>query len=275
MNEKTKPAYRKVVADLHDCEERYSTLVNSLDGPEDARVKSIFAALKSEVAHRRRIEAELLAAVESERQRIGRDLHEDLCQRLGAAALTASVVAKKIRGENPEVSADLEKIPRLINDTIESCSSIARGLHPVTLEANGLPAALEELASKMPNGVKVLWPTGDKIGLSVAVALHLYRIIEEGVDNAVTHAAATNIVVELEAGTHQATVAIKDDGKGFAEKSVNQGMGLRNMRYRAGVIGAKLTFRPRANGGTCVECRLPLEATKNADSSKTKAGTDP
>jgi signal transduction histidine kinase len=260
MKDKTaaSPAYRKVVADLQNCEERYQTLVDSMDVPDDARLKATLATLKSEVSQRRRLEAELLTVLEAERQRIGQDLHDDLCQQLAAAALTSSVIAKQIRHQNPEMSAELDKLPKLLNDTIESCRTIVRGLHPITLGAKGLPAALEELASRMPNKVKFVWPRGDRINLEPAAALHTYRIIEEAVGNAIKHARPKNIAVELSIVGERAIVVISDDGRGFDVSSVKKGMGLPNMQYRASVIGAELTIRAREGGGTCVHCHLPL-----------------
>lgn len=90
------PAYRKVIADLHTCEERYGGLLKSISETEDSRLVSAIRTLKSEVRQRRQLEAQLLTAVEGERQRIGRDLHDDLCQQLGATALMTASVAKRI-----------------------------------------------------------------------------------------------------------------------------------------------------------------------------------
>jgi len=150
----------------------------------------------------------------------------------------------------------------LINDTIESCRDLARGLHPTTLAQNGLPAALEELASRMPGGIKFRWPEGKRIALEPSVALHLYRITEEAVQNAVKHSRATSINVELDVLARRAVLVISDDGKGFDENLTTNGMGLQNMRYRAGAIGAELTIARRKGGGTRVRCRLPIPKAK-------------
>ncbi len=237
-----KPNYRKVVADLHSCEERYKSLVDSIPGTDDTRLQSALSALQSEVRQRQRLEAELLVAVETERQRIGHDLNDDLCQRLGAAAMMTSVVAKRIAGQDAAIGKELEKIPKLINDTIESCRALARGLHPTTLSANGLPAALEELASRMPEGIKFRWPKGKKIDFEPSVALHLYRITEEAVGNAIKHGRAKEIRVELDVLPDGTVLVISDNGQGFDQDLVTKGMGLRNIHFRAGAIGAELTF---------------------------------
>ena len=251
------PAYRRVVADLRDCEERYQGLLDMADATDEERLNTAFSTLKSEVRQRRRLEAELLTAVEAERERIGQDLHDDLCQRLGATAIMISVIATRVRQTQPAIGKELQEIAKLINDTIESCRMLARGLHPVTLATKGLPAALDELAERMPRGIVFRWPHGKRIELEHETALHLYRITEEAVGNAVRHAEATRIEIALDTIEKETVLVIEDNGKGFTPGSIADGMGLRNMHYRASVIGATLEINQRKNGGTRVCCRLP------------------
>src|SRR6267378_3828376 len=159
----TNPAYRKVVAALNDCETRYDGLIKSIGATNDSRLASTVATLKGEVELRRRLEAELLSAVEAERQRIGQDLHDDLCQRLGAITLLIGSVAKEVSVLDQKLGGKVAKIPRLVTETIESCRNLARGLHPVTLASAGLPAALAELAARVPVDVKFEWPRSERI----------------------------------------------------------------------------------------------------------------
>ena len=251
------PAYRRVVADLRDCEERYQGLLDTTDAPDEERLKTALSILKSEVQQRRRLETDLLNAVEAERERIGQDLHDDLCQRLGATAIMISVIATRVGQIESAIGTELQEIAKLINDTIESCRVLARGLHPVTLVTKGLPAALDELAERMPEGIVFRWPHGKRIEIEHEIALHLYRITEEAVGNAVRHADATRIEIALDAIKGETVLVVEDNGKGFSHGSVTDGMGLRNMQYRANVIGATLEIGQRKGGGTRVCCRLP------------------
>src|ERR1700730_4934055 len=257
----TNPAYRKVVAALDDCEKRYDSLIKGT-GTNDLRLASTVAILKGEVEQRRRLEVELLTALETERQRIGQDLHDDLCQRLGAIALLVGSLAKKISVLDQELGTDVATIPQVITETIEACRNLARGLHPITLAAAGLPAALEELAARIPANIKFHWPRAERIDFEPTLALHLYRIAEEAVANAVKHARAKNITIELAVLAGRAVLAISDDGKGIGEKLKTMGMGLRNMQYRANVIGGELTISGHKGGGTCVRCNLPFRKPK-------------
>jgi signal transduction histidine kinase len=257
-NEIANPAYRKVVAALDDCEKRYDALIKRTGASNDLRLASTVAILKGEVEQRRRLEIELLTAVETERQRIGQDLHDDLCQRLGAIALLTGSLAREVSVLDEELGGKVGKIPSLVTETIESCRNVSRGLHPVTLASAGLPAALAELAARVPADVKFHWPHSERIDFEPMLALHLYRIAEEAVTNAVKHAGAKSITIGLAIVAGRPVLEIADDGKGIGQKLKTEGMGLRNMEYRANVIGGDLTIEARKGGGTCVRCALPL-----------------
>jgi signal transduction histidine kinase len=252
------PAYRRVVAALDDCEKRYDSLIKRTGATNDSRLASTVAILKGEVEQRRRLEVELLTTVETERQRIGQDLHDDLCQQLGAIALLLGSLAKDVGVLDKNLGGRLAKIPSLVTETIQSCRNLARGLHPVTLASAGLPAALQELAARVPADVNFYWPRSERIDFEPMLALHLYRIAEEAVTNAVKHAGAKSITIGLEILAGHPVLEIADDGKGIGQKLKTEGMGLRNMQYRANVIGGELAVEARKGGGTCVRCTLPL-----------------
>ena len=85
-----------MIAALRTCEKRYLRLVDSIAATDKTRLKSALATLQSEIRQRKRLEAELLTAVETERERIGQDLHDDLCQQLGGTAMMISVIATRV-----------------------------------------------------------------------------------------------------------------------------------------------------------------------------------
>jgi two-component system sensor kinase FixL len=204
----------------------------------------------------------LLTAVESERQRIGQDLHDDLCQRLGATTLLLGSLANQISVLDKKLGDKVRAIAPLMTETIESCRNLARGLHPITLASAGLPAALAELTDRVPVDVKFDWPHSERIDFKPEVALHLYRIAEEAVANAVKHANAKRITIELAVLDGKAVLQISDNGKGISGKVAGQTMGLRNMHYRANTIGAALTIEGVRDRGTSVCCILPVRNQK-------------
>jgi signal transduction histidine kinase len=92
-----------------------------------------------------------------------------------------------------------------------------------------------------------------------AVALHLYRITQEAVANAVKHSGAKNILITLDKTKEKVCVSIEDDGKGFTVRKRSKGLGLHLMRYRANALGGELKIARRASGGTEVRCSMPMK----------------
>jgi PAS domain S-box-containing protein len=225
----------------------------------DKQLATALAALQVEIEHRQQLEAALLTAIEEERQRLGQDLHDDLGQQLGAIAMLAGTLAKRLSDGNPDDVEKAREIPRLAEDALATARNLSQGLHPVTLKRAGLPAALAELASRIPLDVEFKWPHSKRLPIDPSVALHIYRVAEEAVGNAIRHAKAKKITILLERSSPgQGLLTIRDDGKGFDQRRKTKGTGLRNMHYRARVVGGSLTIDTRVGGGTAVRCTMPI-----------------
>jgi PAS domain S-box-containing protein len=219
----------------------------------------VLAALAAEVEHRRQLEAQLLTAVEQERERLGRDLHDDLSQRLAALAIMMKALTQEIKGRSRADRQKAHDIAEELGHAIGVARNLSRGLHPITLTRQGLPAALEELAARVPKHVEFNWPTSERLDLEVSVALHVYRIAEEAVGNAIRHSEGDKITIELQAtSARKVALTISDNGKGFQVLDPVEGMGLQNMKYRAHVIGGTLKITSAPGHGTVVKCTLPL-----------------
>ncbi len=129
--------------------------------------------------------------------------------------------------------------------------------------------ALEDLASTTEQlfGVSCVLTADGAASLPDDVATQLYYMAQEAVTNAVKHGEASNITVELQAAGDTTTLAIEDDGMGFAaDEDGAQGMGLHLMRYRAGMIDGFLDIRPRSDGGTLMVCSFPTPPTEEGES---------
>jgi PAS domain S-box-containing protein len=217
------------------------------------------ATIQVEVEHRRRLEAKLLTAVEEERQRLGRDLHDELSQRLAAIALMTHTLTKKAKGRSALDRNKIRTIGTMLSEAVGVTRNLTRGLHPLTLTKQGLPAALAELAERVPKDVQFSWPRSKRLKLDQPVALHVYRIAEEALGNAIKHSRATKITIELQTlSARKVALTIADNGKGFRQGSGPKGMGLQNMKYRAGVISGRLKITSAPHGGTLVKCTFPL-----------------
>lgn len=217
------------------------------------------AALHLEVEHRRRLETQLLNAVEEERERLGRDLHDDLSQRLVALGMIVRTLEKQVTLASPENQEKLHQVGELLSEATAVARNLSRGLHPITLNAQGLPAALAELAARVPHHVKFSWPQSKRLNLEQAVALHVYRIAEEALSNSIKHAEAGKITIELwSLSRRRVALTITDNGKGFIESPEDGGMGLQNMKYRARAIGGQLKITTAPGKGTSIRCTVPL-----------------
>lgn len=220
------------------------------------------ACIATDITEKRHLEREILEVSEEERARIGQDLHDGLGQVLTGTAMLARGLQQKLedRGLDSE-SADAKQIAGLINDAIDQTRTLARGLFPVGIGAGGLRAALEELASTVSSmpGVdcQVEGDESDPV-LDRVHAMHLFRIVQEAVNNALKHAGASNIRIRVFNEADQRGVAVLDDGVGIATGAelATDGIGLHLMAYRARVIDASLEIRRRPEGGTEVACWL-------------------
>ena len=233
--------------------------LRSLHNELEERVRQRTAALNKEMQDRMRLEEEILSISEREQRRIGHDLHDSLCQHLTGVALAGEVLSEQLAAKSlPEAKAT-EHIVEMVEGAIELTRTLARGLHPFELKGEGFTDALRELAANISGGFKI--PCAFECDRPVVipesdVAIHLYRIAQEAITNAVKHSNAKVIVVRLEAPGDGITLTIADDGVGLPENpAARKGMGLRIMAYRASVIGASFSIERLSSGGTRVTCR--------------------
>jgi len=211
-----------------------------------------------DITERRRLEKQLLKISDWEQQRIGQDLHDSLCQQLAGIAFLGKVLQQKLEAKRFEEASEIDEIISLIDDAITQTRGFARGLYPVRLEANGLMAALTELAGNVEKmfGISCRFEYNQPVLIyDNAMAVHLYRIAQEAVNNAMKHGKATEIVIRLGSYDGTTSLTIKNTGLGFKRgKKGEKGMGLSIMKHRAGMIGASLDIRSDINGGTIVTC---------------------
>lgn len=220
--------------------------------------------LREEISRRRRLEKEILEISEREQRRIGRELHDSLGQQLTGIAIISKVLEQKLQRQSLEEAANAKEIAQLVNEAIDQTRQLSRGLHPVSLEEDGLMSALRALAATTQNvfGVTCAFRCNDPVPVKdPSAATHLYRIAQEAVTNAIRHGDAKQILLELSANRDGASLVIENDGRNFPAKlPKNRGIGLQVMSYRAEMIGGTLDVQPRVGGGTRVTC------TFNADS---------
>ena len=221
--------------------------------------RRIFTGLIRDITQRKHLEQEILEISDHEQQRIGSDLHDDLCQRLAGIRFSCDALRSSLSKIPPEGVADrVEKIGTMVSEAIDRTRTLARGLSPVALESNGLVSALEELTNGVRGlfGVDYTFETKGKIAVTdPMVAIHLYRITQEAINNALKHGHASNLLVSLKKIGDKASLTIEDNGAGFSiDGAQSNGMGLRTIAYRAGMIGADLQVKSKPGRGTQIIC---------------------
>lgn len=213
-----------------------------------------------DITEHKRLEKEVLQISEMEQRRIGQDLHDGICQHLAGIELMSEVLEQNLGKKSNAQAAQAGKIATHVRDVIGQTRSLARGLSPVVLEAEGLMAALTELAANTGKmfGVKCDFAFEAPVFIEdLITSTHLFRIAQEAVTNAIKHGKAKQIKISLATTDDQLVLTIADNGAGFETQSANtKGMGLRIMQYRAGMIGGTLLVRRQTAGGTAVICFL-------------------
>lgn len=228
--------------------------------------RRIFTGLVRDITARKRLEQEILEISDHEQRRIGHDLHDDLCQRLAGIRFSCDALKKTlIQSQADGVAERLDKIGADVSEAIHRTRMLARGMAPVALETNGLVSALHELT----HGINALFNVkcvfrgkGTIMVQDPIAATHLYRIAQEAINNALKHAHPSRIVVSLKRTGNDSMLTIEDDGEGFAPQETQrtaEGMGLRTIAYRAGMIHADVQVRSTLGRGTKIICTFPSD----------------
>jgi signal transduction histidine kinase len=223
-----------------------------------AAVAQEHALARAQEEHKR-LEHEILAAGERERQSIGADLHDNLGQLLTALELMCAT-AKEDTTALPSVAKRLDQMGRMLREAIAQTRFLARGLVPVGDEPEALQTGLESLADRTAAlghvTCRLECPQPVLVHDS-AVAGHLYRIAQEAVNNAIKHARARHVTLRLRRGEGALLLEVEDDGAGLKSTRTARGLGLSIMQHRAATIGAELTIDSRRGAGVTIRCRLP------------------
>ncbi|WP_300932327.1 PAS domain S-box protein [Prosthecobacter sp.] len=229
----------------------------------EQRVAERTAELTAQMDERNRLENALLDISEQEQRRLGQDLHDGLCQSLSGLAFMARSLTKTLEAQElAGPAAEAARLAKLLHQSVEQSRDIAKGLHPVVMDAEGLVSALHELASRSSGSISCRLRCERMVPITDnGVALHLYRIAQEAVTNALKHSGARSITLSLRLRQNLLSLSVADDGCGMPEViHAGDGMGVRLMKYRADVIGADFAIGKRKKHGTRMTCLLRMAA---------------
>lgn len=234
---------------------------SELRAPLLARVIDYALTRSREAAARRALEQEVLRIGEQERQRIARDLHDDLGQQLTGVAILARNLATKLASRSVPEANEARELGELVQGAISQSIALARGLDPLTEYGSDLSAALEALAQDGERRFRIrcrFERRGTLSAVDGTIAAHLYRIAQEAITNAVKHGPATGVDIELGEQNGELRLVVTNDGKQARDPArFERGRGLRIMEYRAKTIGAVLEIEAQPRGGLRICCTLP------------------
>lgn len=222
----------------------------------------IFTGIVRDISEQRRLEQEVLRISEHERQRIGQDLHDGLGQMLTGIGLITKNLSHQLASNGHELAKEADEICSLIQEADEHARTLARGLVPVEFEEKGLEAALERLKQNAEKlfDIEFTLDVSGKLDFDDATqAIHLYRIAQEGVSNAVKHGSSTKVAVHLASTKKHIRLRVADNGTGFAQNwDAKGGLGVRIMQFRARLIGGNLEVSDIPDKGAIITCTIPV-----------------
>jgi PAS domain S-box-containing protein len=234
----------------------YDVSAYRIGGPGSHKVAILF----NDITRRKKLEQEILEISEREQRRFGHDMHDGLGQRLTGLEMLSHALADDLKGHAPALTKQARRLNHELRETVTQVRLISHRLAPVPLEGEGLMRGLMELAtstSRIPKVACAFTCDPPVCIQDVATATHLYRIAQEAVNNALKHGRARKIDITLTERAEGVELIVENNGRPLAaSKPLNSGMGLNVMRYRAEMIGARLSIDSGKRKGVRVICTL-------------------
>ena len=197
---------------------------------------------------------ELLRAVDEERERVAREIHDELAQELFALRLLAEAVAES---DGHDRADQARKVAELAARVEQTARDLAHSYSSLSATGGKIGNAVRTLAQRHEGRVSFDLSNLPEVHLGGCTAPHLHRIVQEAVTNAMRHGSATHIRIALVTDSAQWKLIVEDNGSGFDPLETPQGLGLRTMAYRAAQIGGSLRVEENAEAGMRVICEFP------------------
>jgi PAS domain S-box-containing protein len=204
----------------------------------------------------------LITAQEAERARIAGELHDDVCQRLAALSIGLSMLRRRCGGE---LRAQAEDLQRGLTELTNELRDLSHDLHPGVLRHAGLGAALASRAMefRQHHGIEVVVDAPGCEAIPPELALCLYRVAQEALQNIARHAKARRADIVVRCDGARASMTVGDDGQGFdiGAARARGGLGLISLEERVRVMGGNLTIGSAPRGGTMLRVDVPFAVT--------------
>lgn len=203
---------------------------------------------------------QLIVTQENTLRSISRELHDDFGQILTAVGTMLQRANKLADPANERFREELREVHSVVQSTLEKVRSLSQALHPVMLEEVGFESALDAYIPvfERRTGIAVqVTKSGEPCEVSRETSIHLYRVLQEALNNVARHSGSKHAEVRLIRTPAQLTLTIEDAGGGFRD-SQHAGLGLISMRERAELAGGEIQFLSGAQGGALVRISVPV-----------------
>jgi len=222
--------------------------------------RRLFAQLSVLSEQRSDLAQKLIATQESTLREISRELHDEFGQILTAVGSMLSRAGNHAP-EGSALRADLREVAEIAQTTLANVRSLSQALHPVMLDETGLESTIDWYLPTVERqtGVDISYEkSGTPMALDGNVAVHVYRILQEALNNVTRHSEAREAWVRLRFLPETLELEVEDHGKGFSPQLARQGIGLVAMRERAELLKGSIEFLQPPQGGTLVRLRVPV-----------------
>ena len=224
--------------------------------------RQLFNQLAALSAQRSELAQTLISTQESTLRYISRELHDEFGQILTAMGAMVGR-ARSVTPENSQLRADLLEVREIAQNALDKVRSLSQALHPVMLDEAGLEQTIEwylPMVEKQTGVVISYEKSGTPFSVSGSSAVHIYRVLQEALNNVVRHSGTRKAWVRLCFAPDQLQLEVEDHGSGFTAGRARRGLGVVAMRERAELLGGRLQFESPSGGGTLVRLHVPKES---------------
>src|SRR5579864_1966665 len=205
----------------------------------------------------------LIESQEQERARIGRELHDDINQRLAML----SVEAEQLRETPSEIENRMQEFRKRISEISTDVQGLSHDLHSSKLEYLGVVAGIKSWCKEFGERQRVEIDFNNDVhsALPFEIGLSLFRVLQEALHNATKHSGVKQIEVQLREDSGEIHLIIRDSGKGFDVEAALQGkgLGLTSMRERVRLVNGTISIESKPMGGTSIHVRVPFGSERD------------
>jgi signal transduction histidine kinase len=223
--------------------------------------RQLFAQLATLSEQRSDLAQKLIATQESTLRHISRELHDEFGQILTAVGSMLGRAEKHTPEDSP-VRTELKEVRGIAQTTLDNVRSLSQALHPVMLEESGLETTVDWYLATVEKqtGIGISYEkSGGAFPISGSASIHIYRVLQEALNNAARHSGASKAWVRLRFLADRLELEVEDHGKGFSRDAGSPGIGLVAMRERAELLGGRIEFSQPPGGGTLLRLTVSKE----------------